>query len=93
MDGFDNEPNGLPTGMTISTADIGTIQFTNDFDGILRDGDGKPIPLDARDFRHQVYYGGAMNYFECDGGSRRYVFEDGRLIDIPNQSDDAVMII
>ena len=57
MDGFDNDPKGLPTGMTISVADIETIQFTNNFDGILRDGYGNPITLDLRDFRHQAHYG------------------------------------
>lgn len=92
MNGFDNDPNGFPTGMAISDADIETIQFTNNFDGILRDGDGKPIPLDPRDFRHQAYYGGAMNCSECGGRLRRYVFKGGRLIESNAQQNDAIVI-
>lgn len=87
MDGFDNDPKGLPTGMTISVADIETIQFTNNLDGILRDGNGEPIPLDNRDFRHQAYYGEKVNNSECDGRPRRYVFKGGKLIEKQNQSE------
>ncbi len=82
MDGFYIESNGLPTGMITVDADIESLQFTNNLDGILRDSSGSPIQLDPNDFRHQAYCGSAVDYSECSGGPRRYVFKGGKLLKV-----------
>lgn len=90
MDGFDIGPIGMPTGTITGETEIGTIQFSNNLDGILRDSSGNPIRLDPRDFRHQAYYGEERNSTIYSGKVRRYVFKGGVLVEMYDHCNGAV---
>ncbi len=90
MDGFDIEPNGVPTGTMTGETEVGILQFSNNLDGILRDSNGDPIKLNPNDFRHQAYYGEEMHYPVYSGKVRRYVFKSGVLVEMFDHCDDAV---
>ena len=59
-----------------------TIQFTNNFDGILRDGNGNPIQLNLREYAHQTYYEEKSYYSETGRKPKMYEFKDGKLMEV-----------
>ena len=90
MNNNEDDRRDLPIFPIVGSAHTETVQFTNNFDGILRDGNGDPIQLDLRDYIHQAYHGEERSYLATGRKPKYYVFKDGRLFEVPNLSEDAV---
>ena len=66
----------------VGSAHTETVQFTNNLDGILRDGNGDPIQLDLRDYIHQTYYEEKSYYFDIGRKPKMFEFKDGKLMEV-----------
>ena len=68
-------------------------QHTNNLDGILRDHQDVPIPLNPTDYRHQAYLGPDCSYSETNDLCERFVFKGGRLLKVEQHETSFIPLL